>query len=84
MQVSLYILFIFIEFAKEYIADVSLNAGVAGIPSISRTEWDSAVQSDDFLRCLASVFDDIRRKFSSNVKNEYNVRKTQLNIFVLD
>ena len=65
-----------------FIAEVSLNAVVAGIPSISRAEWDSAVQSEEFLRCLTSVFDDIRRKFSSNVKNEYNVRKTQLFILV--
>ena len=41
---------------------------------ITPHEWTTGVkESDELSSILAAVFDDIRRKFTSNVKNEFMV-----------
>ena len=48
---------------------------VSGIAQITRINWISAVaEADELSAILTSVFDDLRRKFTSNIKNEFAVR----------
>jgi hypothetical protein len=58
------------------IADVCVNAVISSMGQVSPHEWATGVaESDELASMLSSVFDDIRRKFTSNVKNEFMVRE---------
>ena len=60
---------------KRYVADVCVVSVVSGIAQITRINWISAVaEADELSSILTSVFDDLRRKFTSNIKNEFAVR----------
>ena len=60
---------------KRYVADVCVVSVVSGIAQITRINWISAVaEADELSAILTSVFDDLRRKFTSNIKNEFAVR----------
>ena len=57
------------------IADVCVNAVISSMGQVSPHEWATGVvESDELASILTSVFDDIRRKFTSNLKNEFLVR----------
>ena len=60
---------------KRYVADVCVVSVVSGIAQITRINWISAVaEADELSAILTSVFDDLRQKFTSNIKNEFAVR----------
>ena len=57
------------------VADVCVVPVVSGIGQISRVSWLAAVaDAAELSGILVSVFDDLRRKFTSNIKNEFAVR----------
>ena len=57
------------------VADVCVVPVVSGIGQITRINWIAAVaDAVELSGILVSVFDDLRRKFTSNIKNEFAVR----------
>ena len=57
-----------------FIADVCLHAVISSMGQISPLEWTTGVcECDELASLLIGVYDDIRRKFTSNVKNEFVV-----------
>ena len=49
------------------------------VKAISTSEWVCSVMtSDELLNIIVSVFDDLRHKFTSNIKAEFMVKLSQI------
>ena len=52
------------------------------VKAINASEWVCSVMtSDELLNIVVSVFDDLRHKFTSNIKAEFMVKLSQM-IFI--